>query len=106
MPLPSGPVAVRSWTAVAALGLLGSAVALMTFYTLIAEAGPTRAGLVTYFHPVVAVALGIRGAGRAAAAGPANRLRLDPGRLRIGDPAARRAAFRTDRAEGQALPES
>jgi drug/metabolite transporter (DMT)-like permease len=48
-----------SWLAMAALGVLCTAVALLAFYRLIGIAGSNRAGLVTYANPVVAVALGV-----------------------------------------------
>ncbi|MEU8657610.1 DMT family transporter [Actinoplanes philippinensis] len=57
--LPAGPVSARSWGALAVLGVLCTAVALLAFYRLIALAGPNRAGLITYFNPVVAVLLGV-----------------------------------------------
>ncbi|MEV0717859.1 DMT family transporter [Asanoa sp. NPDC050611] len=57
--LPSAPVSGGSWAALGALGLLCTAVALLAFYRLIGEAGPSRAGLVTYANPVVAVLLGV-----------------------------------------------
>lgn len=57
--LPRGPVSASSWTALGVLGVLCSALALMAFYALIGEAGPNKAGLVTYVNPVVAVALGV-----------------------------------------------
>jgi drug/metabolite transporter (DMT)-like permease len=57
--LPKEPVSTASWTALGVLGLFCSALALMAFYALIGEAGPNKAGLVTYVNPVVAVALGV-----------------------------------------------
>ncbi|GIF74957.1 DMT family transporter [Asanoa siamensis] len=57
--LPTGAVSGGSWVALLALGLLCTAVALLAFYGLIGEAGPNRAGLVTYANPVVAVLLGV-----------------------------------------------
>lgn len=57
--LPSQPVRPSSWTALVILGVLCSALALLAFYALIGEAGPNKAGLVTYVNPVVAVALGV-----------------------------------------------
>jgi drug/metabolite transporter (DMT)-like permease len=56
---PTQPVPVDAWTALAALGVLCTAVALLAFYQLIALAGSNRAGLVTYLNPVVAVLLGV-----------------------------------------------
>ncbi|WP_045746367.1 MULTISPECIES: DMT family transporter [Actinoplanes] len=57
--LPAGPVGLDSWAALAALGVLCTAVAFLAFYRLIGLVGSTRAGLVTYVNPVVAVLLGV-----------------------------------------------
>ncbi|MEV6631760.1 DMT family transporter [Actinoplanes sp. NPDC051470] len=57
--LPTAPVHALSWAALVALGLLCTALAMLAFYELIAIAGPSRAGLVTYANPVVAVLLGV-----------------------------------------------
>ena len=54
-PLPS----TTALAAVAALGLVCTALALVLFFALIAEAGPHRALVITYVNPAVAVALGI-----------------------------------------------
>ncbi|MHC0432866.1 DMT family transporter [Streptomyces sp. O3] len=45
--------------AVAALGALGTGLALLLQYGLVAEVGPTTAQMVTYFIPVVATAAGV-----------------------------------------------
>ena len=45
--------------AVAALGLLCTAVAFVVFTVLIREAGTSRATVITYVNPVIAVALGV-----------------------------------------------
>ncbi|GIE86271.1 DMT family transporter [Actinoplanes regularis] len=55
----AGAVGVDSWLALAGLGLLCTALAMLAFYRLIALAGSNRAGLVTYVNPVVAVLLGV-----------------------------------------------
>jgi drug/metabolite transporter (DMT)-like permease len=57
--LPTAPVSGGAWAALLALGLLCTATALLAFYRLIGEVGPSRAGLVTYANPVVAVLLGV-----------------------------------------------
>ncbi|MFI5933883.1 DMT family transporter [Actinoplanes sp. NPDC051494] len=57
--LPSGPVGLPAWGALAVLGVFCTAVALLAFYQLIGLAGANRAGLVTYLNPVVAVLLGV-----------------------------------------------
>jgi len=53
--LPSGRVIL----AVLGLGLVCTALALVLFFALIAEAGPHRALVITFVNPAVAVALGI-----------------------------------------------
>jgi drug/metabolite transporter (DMT)-like permease len=45
--------------ALLALGALCTAAALTLFFTLIVEAGPSRAAVITYLNPAVAVALGV-----------------------------------------------
>jgi drug/metabolite transporter (DMT)-like permease len=56
------PDAVPSGDALASivvLGLLATALALVLYGVLVAEAGPSRATVITYVAPVVAVALGV-----------------------------------------------
>jgi drug/metabolite transporter (DMT)-like permease len=53
--IPPAPVV----TAIAALGILCTAIAFVVFFQLIAEAGPVRATVVTYLNPAVAVVLGV-----------------------------------------------
>ncbi|MCY1144440.1 DMT family transporter [Actinoplanes sp. Pm04-4] len=57
--LPTDPVRMEAWASLAVLGLFCTALALLAFYQLIAQVGSTRAGLVTYVNPVVAVLLGV-----------------------------------------------
>ena len=57
--LPTAPVRAEAWASLAVLGVLCTAVALLAFYQLIGLTGSTRAGLVTYVNPVVAVLLGV-----------------------------------------------
>ncbi|MFE6335029.1 DMT family transporter [Streptomyces sp. NPDC057798] len=45
--------------AVAALGALGTGIAVLLQYGLVAEVGPTTAQMVTYFIPVIATAAGV-----------------------------------------------
>jgi drug/metabolite transporter (DMT)-like permease len=45
--------------AIGLLGVFGTGVAYVLSYRLIADVGPTRASLVTYLVPVVAVAVGV-----------------------------------------------
>lgn len=53
--LPSLHVAL----ALVALGVLCTAAALTVFFALIVEAGPSRAAVITYLNPAIAVALGV-----------------------------------------------
>lgn len=53
--LPSLPVLAS----VVALGLVCTALAYVIYYSLIAEAGATRAALITYVNPAIAVILGV-----------------------------------------------
>jgi drug/metabolite transporter (DMT)-like permease len=56
------PDAVPSFDAFASMVMLGvvcTAAGLVLFFLLIAEAGPSRASVITYFNPLVAVALGV-----------------------------------------------
>lgn len=48
-----------TWFALAWLGLLGTALATMLYFSLIHSVGPTRTMLVSYIFPVVGVLLGI-----------------------------------------------
>jgi drug/metabolite transporter (DMT)-like permease len=45
--------------ALVGLGVLCTALALMLYFALIVEAGPSRATVITYVNPAVAVALGV-----------------------------------------------
>jgi drug/metabolite transporter (DMT)-like permease len=45
--------------ALVGLGVLCTAAALMLYFALIVEAGPSRASVITYVNPAVAVALGV-----------------------------------------------
>lgn len=56
---PAPAPTAGSLLAVAALTVLCTAVAFIAFFALVAEVGPVRAPLMTYVHPVVAVALGV-----------------------------------------------
>ena len=64
LPLALGglPTETPSGDAVASvivLGLICTAVAFLIFFRLIAEIGPSRASIITYVNPVVALALGV-----------------------------------------------
>jgi drug/metabolite transporter (DMT)-like permease len=54
---------------VAVLGLVCSALAFLIFFRLIAEVGPSRATVITYVNPVVALALGVAVLGESVTAG-------------------------------------
>jgi len=41
------------------LGVICTAVGLVVFFELIAEAGPNRAAIITYMNPLVAVVIGM-----------------------------------------------
>ena len=53
--LPSG----GALAAIVALGFVCTALAFVIYNVLITEAGPSRASVITYVNPVVAVALGV-----------------------------------------------
>lgn len=55
----SWPTSPLAWFAVVWLGLLGSCVAYLLFFSLINAWGATRASLITYVFPVIGLALGI-----------------------------------------------
>ena len=58
----SAPTAMPSALALLSLGVLGvacTAAALVAYFRLIAEAGPSRAAVITYVNPAVAVVLGV-----------------------------------------------
>jgi len=50
---------VQVLAALAALGVICTALAFLVFFRLIAEVGPARATVITYVNPAVAVALGV-----------------------------------------------
>jgi len=56
---PSRTPSSGAWAAVATLGLLCTAVAFVVFTVLIREAGTSRATVITYVNPVIALALGV-----------------------------------------------
>jgi drug/metabolite transporter (DMT)-like permease len=57
--LPQHAPGVASIVAIVALGLLCTAAAYLAYFRLIADIGATRASVVTYVNPVVAVVLGV-----------------------------------------------
>jgi drug/metabolite transporter (DMT)-like permease len=58
MSLPSH-VGVKPAMSVIGLALVCTAAAFLVFFALIAEVGPTRATVITYVNPAVAILLGI-----------------------------------------------
>ncbi|KOU59886.1 membrane protein [Streptomyces sp. MMG1533] len=54
-----GHFAITPLLAIAALGALGTGLAVLLQYGLVAEVGPTTAQMVTYFIPVIATAAGV-----------------------------------------------
>lgn len=57
--MPTHMPSVAAIASVLALGLLCTALAYVIYYNLISEAGATRASLITYVNPAVAVLLGV-----------------------------------------------
>jgi len=57
--LPQGMPPANVLAAVAALGVICTALAFLVYFALIAEAGPVRATVITYVNPAVAVLLGV-----------------------------------------------
>ncbi|MEA2401983.1 MAG: hypothetical protein QOK00_2386 [Thermoleophilaceae bacterium] len=56
---PSEMPSNEALESVAVLGLICTALAFLLFFRLIAEIGPSRASIITYVNPVVALALGV-----------------------------------------------
>ncbi len=56
---PGAAPSVLAFSSVAVLGVVCSAAAFVVFFALIAEVGPSRATVITYLNPVVALALGV-----------------------------------------------
>jgi drug/metabolite transporter (DMT)-like permease len=54
-----GGVPADAWWSIVVLALVCTALAFVVFLQLIAEVGPTRATVITYVNPAVAVALGV-----------------------------------------------
>ena len=50
---------VSALIAIAVLGIICTAAGLLAFFRLIAEAGPSRASVITYVNPLVAVVVGV-----------------------------------------------
>ncbi len=56
---PSQLPSVAALIAIAVLGIICTAAGLIVFFRLIAEAGPSRASVITYVNPLVAVVVGV-----------------------------------------------
>lgn len=56
---PTAPVSAEAWWSVVILGVFCTALAFITFFALIAEAGPSRTTVITFIAPAVALALGV-----------------------------------------------
>ena len=57
--LPKQAPAPEALAALVVLGVVCTALGLILFFRLITEAGPSRAAVITYTNPLVAVALGV-----------------------------------------------
>jgi drug/metabolite transporter (DMT)-like permease len=57
--LPGAEASAGALGSIAVLGVVCSAVALIFFFALIAEVGPSKASVITYVNPAVAVILGV-----------------------------------------------
>jgi drug/metabolite transporter (DMT)-like permease len=57
--LPPTMPSAGVWLSVLALGLLCTAVGLFAYFALINESGPSRATIITYINPAIAVILGV-----------------------------------------------
>lgn len=56
---PTTPVPAEAWWSVVILGVFCTALAFMTFFALIAEAGPSRTTVITFIAPAFALVLGV-----------------------------------------------
>jgi len=56
---PPHSIPASALWAIAVLGVVCTALGLVVFFQLIAEAGPSRASVITYINPLVAVLLGV-----------------------------------------------
>jgi drug/metabolite transporter (DMT)-like permease len=56
---PTEPLSTPVWLSVGGLGVICTATAFLVFYRLIAEVGPSRATVITYIAPAVALVLGV-----------------------------------------------
>src|SRR6266581_5652328 len=56
---PPHAIPASALWAIAVLGVVCTALGLVVFFRLIAEAGPSRASVITYINPLVAVVVGV-----------------------------------------------
>jgi drug/metabolite transporter (DMT)-like permease len=66
---PAGTASGEGLMSLAVLGVFCSALAFIAYFRLIAEVGPSRATVITYVNPVVALALGVAILGEEVTAG-------------------------------------
>jgi drug/metabolite transporter (DMT)-like permease len=66
---PTEMPAADTLASIVVLGLICSALAFLVFFRLIAEVGPSRATVITYVNPIVALALGVAVLGESVTAG-------------------------------------
>ncbi len=57
--IPGAEISAGAVGSIAVLGAFCSALALILFFSLITEVGPTRASVITYVNPAIAVLLGV-----------------------------------------------
>jgi len=57
--LPDAPLSANALIALGLLAIICTALAFQVFFALIAEVGPSRATVITYFNPAVALVLGV-----------------------------------------------
>jgi drug/metabolite transporter (DMT)-like permease len=55
---PDGSVPASTWWSILALAVLCTGIAFLVFFALIREIGPSRATLITFVNPAVAIVLG------------------------------------------------
>jgi len=56
---PTAPIPAEAWWSVVILGVFCTALAFITFFALIAEAGPSRTTVITFIAPAFALILGV-----------------------------------------------
>ena len=56
---PTHPLSVQTYSAIVGLAVVCTALAFVLFFALIREVGPTRALIITYVNPAVALAAGV-----------------------------------------------